>query len=295
MSNLGALTTAYQPHGTGCSSINLGSTAGMTYLQYGTISSCLPSNFNPDNGYYYSPGVCPSGYTYACTEGVVSGTSLATAATCCPSNFVCGQAWEGDPNRCKSTITTASVFIVDVLTYSSHIPSKIGTTSVRYDAGQAVFAKGPVVWRDANDVEWSMSTSFNLTTTEGMPEMTTSTKTTTSSQALRHSTISTQTTGANPDLHEPGDLTLGAKVGIGLGVSLGVLFIFGAIIIAYIIGKRKGRHNKGLILGTKSAEGIQYPSAPKYELSDQQRVLEMATYSEPVELMSSHSQEHIWT
>ncbi|KAI0848733.1 hypothetical protein F5Y00DRAFT_262204 [Daldinia vernicosa] len=289
MSNLGALTTAYQPDRTDCQSIHLGSTTDGEFLQQGTISGCLPSNFQPENNYYYSPGVCPQGYTYACTADVVSRTPDATAATCCPgnSNFVCRPRVAGDPNACESTLTSAALFAVDVFTYISHTPSKIGTTNVFYDAGAVVLAKGPIVWRAAKDVEWPISTSFNLTTTgstseavTSMPSATASMPIATSSQNLEHSVISTPTTEASSDIHESNNLSIGAKVGIGLGVSLGVLFFLGITVVAYIIGKRKG-HN--------ADKGCQDPQAPKYELDEQRRVLEMATYREPVELMSSHS------
>ncbi|KAI0121887.1 hypothetical protein F4814DRAFT_457776 [Daldinia grandis] len=287
MSNLGALTTAYQPAATDCQSIHLGSTTGMEFLQQGTISGCLPSNFQPENNYYYSPGVCPRGYTYACTADVIPRTSSVTAATCCPSNYVCRSRTTGDPNACESTVTSAVLFAVDVFTYLSHTPSKIGTTNVLCDAGQVVFAKGPIVWRGAKDVEWPTSTTFNLTTTgsmlqtvASMPGAITSMLITTSSQSFEHSIMSTQTTEADSDVHESNNLSVGAKVGIGLGVSLGVLFFLGATVVAYIIGKRKGHG---------AYKGSLDPQAPKYELEEQRRVLEMATYREPVELMGSHS------
>ncbi|KAI1459191.1 hypothetical protein F4805DRAFT_421830 [Annulohypoxylon moriforme] len=84
MSNLGPLTTTYSASGSNCDSIYL--TLTNEVLIYGTpdsaLSSCYPTNFVQYDGNYYSPGICPSGYSYACTAGL--GNS-GTAATCCPT------------------------------------------------------------------------------------------------------------------------------------------------------------------------------------------------------------------
>src|SRR5256885_2077011 len=33
---------------------------------------CLPPNYQSSSDFYYSPGVCPSGYTEACTSSVIN-------------------------------------------------------------------------------------------------------------------------------------------------------------------------------------------------------------------------------
>lgn len=84
MTNLGPLTTTYTPTGTDCQSSFIGANNDNQWFQYGQPTStgaCFPNSFEPFEGYYYSPGVCPSGYTPACSAGV--GTST-TQATCCP-------------------------------------------------------------------------------------------------------------------------------------------------------------------------------------------------------------------
>jgi hypothetical protein len=84
VTNLGPLTATYSPSGANCNSIF--QTNPGNALLYGTTDastlSCFPTNFNPYDGYYYSPGICPSGYDYACRAGVGGG---GTAATCCPT------------------------------------------------------------------------------------------------------------------------------------------------------------------------------------------------------------------
>lgn len=86
MPNLGALVTTYRPSGASCASFLQVDNPTNGWIQYGEAgsktTSCLPTNFNPQEGLYYSPGICPLGYTYACAAEVERGG--ATEATCCP-------------------------------------------------------------------------------------------------------------------------------------------------------------------------------------------------------------------
>lgn len=93
MSNLGPLTTTYTPAGANCNSIFQ---ANGGALIYGTVwssqlSSCLPSSYIGNDPYYYSPGICPSGYTYACSASYGDGVSAGgVQATCCPTYVLVG-------------------------------------------------------------------------------------------------------------------------------------------------------------------------------------------------------------
>lgn len=44
------------------------------------VSACLPSSYTPTASFYYSPGICPSGYQLACS----STSGAETRGTCCP-------------------------------------------------------------------------------------------------------------------------------------------------------------------------------------------------------------------
>lgn len=57
------------------------------YLSQGPTdwSSCFPSGYQATTDFYYSPGVCPSGYSIASSEILSIGISSETRATCCPS------------------------------------------------------------------------------------------------------------------------------------------------------------------------------------------------------------------
>ncbi|KAI1074572.1 hypothetical protein F5B20DRAFT_563220 [Whalleya microplaca] len=49
--------------------------------------ACFPSGYVPNNSAYYSPGVCPSGYTIACSHNSFADETI---ITCCP-DFVSGR------------------------------------------------------------------------------------------------------------------------------------------------------------------------------------------------------------
>src|ERR1700735_992507 len=56
-------------------------------------SDCLPSGYKvPSSGdsdfTFYSPGICPSGYTSACPSTKTFGPSTVTVQICCPPGFV---------------------------------------------------------------------------------------------------------------------------------------------------------------------------------------------------------------
>lgn len=95
MSSVGSLTTSFSPLpscltdyyriNASISTTMNGQISTYAYLQRGptSTSDCVPSGFAP-TGVYYSPGICPSGYTQACSNVVTAGTVTETQATCCP-------------------------------------------------------------------------------------------------------------------------------------------------------------------------------------------------------------------
>ncbi|KAI1475902.1 hypothetical protein F4774DRAFT_394992 [Daldinia eschscholtzii] len=281
MSNLGPLTTAYQPHGTGCHSIHVGITLDVTFLQHGTTSGCLPPGFQRYDGFYYSPGICPQGYTYACTAGVAVGTSSATAATCCPSSYSCRPRPSDDPNACHSFLASPTTYFVDVLSYSGDFITNLGTTSTYVNNGSEALAKGLVVWRASNDAKWSMSTTStasSIITVENTLRTTPDIPTMTSDAPIP----TTQMT------HRPDSLSTGAKVGIGIGVSFGVLFFIGAVLAAYMIGRQKNRRMGKLpLLSTDIIERKDESMIRHDQLNEYKGMVEMSAVREPVEIMST--------
>ncbi|PGG99507.1 hypothetical protein AJ79_08509 [Helicocarpus griseus UAMH5409] len=54
--------------------------------------ACLPSGWDSASTAYFSPGICPSGYSAACSTVVHIHTVSETRATCCPSGYACQSA-----------------------------------------------------------------------------------------------------------------------------------------------------------------------------------------------------------
>ncbi|KAI1209944.1 uncharacterized protein F4807DRAFT_79302 [Annulohypoxylon truncatum] len=286
MSNLGPLTTVYSASGANCNSIYMNDNG---VLIYGTVSpsssSCFPTSFVPWDDNYYSPGICPSGYTYACTAGVGNG---GTAATCCPISYQCriGRV-SSDPAACESLMLTDSSYTV-----SQYISSGSETWSSLvtkfYASGNFVFAGGAIVRRASNDPGWYHIDSVSGTVSE-LATPTTSSTTTTNSRVSSGLTqgVTKDNTGTSTSL------STGAKAGIGIGVSLGVLVIIGIVVTAYLIGKRKRQAIQGDTSNPSLHGGLGFWDARQFqtwhvrlaELDEQKGHSELNGEREPVELM----------
>ncbi|RYO83159.1 hypothetical protein DL764_009499 [Monosporascus ibericus] len=91
MSRIGALTTTFTPPAacatsTGLYLVDCGEDC--SYHAKGPLetTSCYPDDYDPQiSSGYYSPGICPSGYTEACSRAESMGTATEWAYTCCPS------------------------------------------------------------------------------------------------------------------------------------------------------------------------------------------------------------------
>ena len=67
-----------------CKEGGTGTPSACTYLQLGPSESdagCFPSSLELGTTFYYSPGICPSGFEVACSSTLDDGE---TRATCCP-------------------------------------------------------------------------------------------------------------------------------------------------------------------------------------------------------------------
>jgi hypothetical protein len=86
-----ALTTTFTPSAGCLSEIYLDVLrAGGPYATLGPseTSDCFPVGWRPDITARFSPGVCPSGYTVACSTAETIEYLSETTATCCP-RYVC--------------------------------------------------------------------------------------------------------------------------------------------------------------------------------------------------------------
>ncbi|KXX76185.1 Gag polyprotein [Madurella mycetomatis] len=90
MTSIGALTTTFTPPGDCAASTGIhivGCGDGCVWWAEGPLGAahCYPSSYNPSIDHYYSPGICPSGYTPACTSRRSIAQVTETIQTCCPT------------------------------------------------------------------------------------------------------------------------------------------------------------------------------------------------------------------
>jgi hypothetical protein len=84
-----ALTTTFTPSAS-CFSEYYIISGDPAFLSFGppSTSDCLPSGWTVTSQ-YFSPGICPSGYSIACSTTINIGSVTETRATCCPSQYSC--------------------------------------------------------------------------------------------------------------------------------------------------------------------------------------------------------------
>ncbi|KAI0535156.1 hypothetical protein GGR58DRAFT_519616 [Xylaria digitata] len=288
MANLGPLTTTYKAiNSIACQDIYLATdTEGFWLQRADTPNGCFPPNFTPTEGYYYSPGICQQGYTYACITVGILGPST-TAATCCPSGFTCRPTRSEEDNAaCQSILKSDSLYIGDVTAYPNGNPKFIGTTTTLIDAGETVYALGVPVRRAVTDPEWSMpSTNLDVTTTR--------TKMTPTNIESTPERSETSVKSAPSGTDEPTDgsaaqtgLSTGTKAAIGVGVILGLFLFLATVAAIYYIKKRKRRASAPLQRSREenNTEEKLNRRIPRYELEEQRGIHEMNADRDPAEL-----------
>lgn len=92
MSNAGPLTTTFTAPSSCATATGLYQIWPETdryYYEQGPLGSrteCFPSGYDASPSQHYSPGLCPSGYTPACSStDIISSRTTETAYTCCPT------------------------------------------------------------------------------------------------------------------------------------------------------------------------------------------------------------------
>ncbi|KAI0842993.1 hypothetical protein F5Y06DRAFT_291983 [Hypoxylon sp. FL0890] len=274
MTNLGPLTTVFTPSGSDCASVFIGlvqETYGVNmWVQYGVggaaSSACLPPNFKPFESYYYSPGICPSGYTPGCTaQAFPTGTETASdiTATCCPTAYSCRDNRGDDPFGCWSSFSGPKTFAVSTYSFekdSAGLTTRVyaGTTTETW-SNNYIRAYGPIVRYAPDDFQTSSST---------IP-----TPTQSSSGSI---TPTTPTTPTTPITTETGSssLSTGAAAGIGIGCGVGAIALFGIVAIIFMRRRRQRVQSEASTQPAYEADKLQQDYQPQpsypYELSGEQ-------------------------
>ncbi|KAJ4015310.1 hypothetical protein NW752_006765 [Fusarium irregulare] len=192
-----------------CKEGGTGAPSACTYMQLGPSGSdagCFPSSLELGSTFYYSPGVCPSGFEVACS----STFGGETRATCCPSSFSC-QTETGWPWYSTDLCTIVIPRTVEVIVSDSVVGGDWERTTVRGAAANAIGI--PIRWH---------SSDFESTTTADTAS------TATASRATATGSSSTAISSGDSE-SDDGGLSMGAKVGIGVGVGVAALLAFIAL------------------------------------------------------------------
>ncbi|KAJ4421870.1 hypothetical protein N0V82_003470 [Gnomoniopsis sp. IMI 355080] len=222
MSNAGPLTTTFTAPASCTTATGLYQVwASNTYhFEQGPLASmtdCFPSGYDASISQYYSPGICPSGYTTACSStDILSATVTETAYTCCPRSgveYTCAASASGSHLGC-TTVFGEDIRIVELTAISK---GSTYSTQLTATAGEGIGANGIAVRLRSGDL-----------ITTGQTVLATATSSTSSSST---STSSSSATGSR--------LSTVGKAGIGIGAGALVFAIAGFLGFCLWVRRRK--------------------------------------------------------
>ncbi|CAG1972279.1 unnamed protein product [Fusarium graminearum] len=235
-----------------------GAPSACTYMQLGpsgSNSDCFPSSLELGSTFYYSPGVCPSGFEVACSS-TVGGE---TRATCCPSSFSC-QTETGWPWYSTDLCTIVLPSTVEVIVSESVVGGDWKRTTVSGAAANAIGL--PIRWHSSDFASTTAGTTASATDS--------GTETITSSTSTSLSDPSSDNTG----------LSTGAKAGIGAGV--GVAALIGLAALGwFVLRARRAKQ-------ASAASAAQEPKEPQMQQQQHPWELDSHEAMSPAELPSDN-------
>ncbi|KAI8960495.1 hypothetical protein F5Y11DRAFT_264968 [Daldinia sp. FL1419] len=238
---LGPLTTSFTPPPdcVASSALYWVNTASTFYWLHGRPgqSSCFPDGYSPYQNQYYSPGICPAGYTRACESiSTEEDTVVATRATCCPpGNYECAPTSSSYSYPWGPTLGCMSVYRVDTEMAFTTIE---GTLQGGEEAGPltSIFAPGTIMAYGVV-IQNSPATTTAGETATPVP----SSSADSSAPASETSPSASTTAGAQPDSNGGTRLSAGAAAGIGIGAAFAVLALGAAVLWMFWSRRRKTR------------------------------------------------------
>ncbi len=260
MSNIGPLTTTFTaPSDCDFISVELvGSPTPTSTTYYNYVGKvwpsplrCFPSGY--PNAYsdrfsnYYSPGICPSGWTAYPTSDFPDPSE--TTALCCPPGFITigdnsdvfASSFPCFTTHTVSTPGTALVILgsIDIATkpYGENNGGLITSTDfVMQETGYSVFGM-QVRYRSADFLPHNST----IASSPSLVQVTSSSSKASNSQSLIQTSPTTanaiQSSTAANTINDNSTLSNGAKIGIGVGVPLVVIFL--TTIFAFIVIRRR--------------------------------------------------------
>ncbi|KAK3320990.1 hypothetical protein B0T19DRAFT_254911 [Cercophora scortea] len=255
MTLLGALTTTFQAPSscaTAAAQIyQIWTSSQYNYVQgplFPSQSDCFPSGYDASPSSYYSPGVCPRGYTSACTRtAATQDTDTETAVVCCPGGSIsytcvgsntlaslgCMTSWEG----------AKGILTVTVISDGSSVRSATVTETEGVLAAYGIQVRfretdmGPPVTKADFVPSQTQPSTFSTAT------LTAATTPTNTAQPTAIATIvpPAATTDSQAQTKSDG-VSTGAAIGIGVGSAIAALLATCSIgTFFYLRWRRKRR------------------------------------------------------
>lgn len=220
--NLGPLTTAFTPPSTCFYTTAFPATVGLfdvtgaglgfaqTQLEIvsNVATACYPSGYGGygDSSHYFSPGICPSGYS----TGIPSTVSEETQALCCPSGF----HQDGNYNSCSKTLTGVLTVSAVLTRTTTGLEFYLDSLSTQFSSStHTLEASGiPIRWR-AGDLSSSDSKS-SMSAGSGSALSSSDSASSTSSASNPSSSTSSNSSS--------GGYSTSDKIALGVGIGVGV-------------------------------------------------------------------------
>ncbi|KAK1980735.1 hypothetical protein LZ30DRAFT_722271 [Colletotrichum cereale] len=197
-----------------------------------TSTDCFPDGYDPDRTALYAPGVCPSGYTEACSQLETFATVTETVFTCCPTQLKHScltdtkerYSWQSTL-ACYSTITTEADgrWTISAVTRVSN-----GTTQIADETGTETF--GAVNAHGVQVKVWDGAFPTSTYTSAARDERATT--------ALQPERSDTRGRESAVSAAAGKGLSSGAAAGIGIGAGAAVIL---AGLLGFWILRRKRR------------------------------------------------------
>ncbi|KAF7941777.1 uncharacterized protein EAE97_006614 [Botrytis byssoidea] len=246
---IGPLTTTYTPTGSDCNQIFWSQNLKNSWLAHGAIGSgsttCMPSGFNRETAYYYSPGVCPTGYSAACSSYSTDSSATKTIATCCPTysirpNYGCASFFTEDQtlsinSALFNTVTAASTTSYPVIYASTTITVTSGVDKVA--------AYGVIIQRASDDPSWVSSTASSSTSSSMASPIGSGSAAVASATSSSSNVSSATDSASSSSASSSTGMSTGAKAGVAIGVALGILLIIAG---TFLLFRRLRRQPRGL-------------------------------------------------
>ncbi|KAI7781087.1 hypothetical protein LA080_015207 [Diaporthe eres] len=241
MSNAGPLTTTFTAPSSCTTATGLYQIWPETeryYYEQGPLGSrteCFPSGYDASPSQYYSPGLCPSGYTPACSStDIVSSTATETAYTCCPTAaaYTCAGTIDGlDASETHLGCTTTfegNIVIAQITAISGGSTSLIQSTTE--SAGVGIGANSIAVRFRSGDFNSHVATTTSPSTSATQASSNTATLSISSP---------TSPSGSGSTTHRA--ISTNQAIGIGVGAAAGVLIIAISAWLFLYLRRRKQR------------------------------------------------------